>query len=205
MTICGTVSGRRVDLVAPDWRDIDLGDIARGLSQINRFAGQTRRPISVAEHSLVVRKLCAAGLRLAGLLHDGHEAYFGDWPTPAVQAVGREIKGALLDEAVHRVKFRLDVAIARRVLEDVGAAAPQPLADEAVDLARQMRFGSVCDADFEAFGLENDVRGYDALRGRAGALALAHYPVVAPDANVLMAEWLAAVRAAARARYGAAP
>lgn len=63
-------------------------DIARGLAKINRFAGQTPVPYSVAQHSVLVGRLltrrygnpCAG---LVGLLHDAHEAFMSDIPKPA--------------------------------------------------------------------------------------------------------------------------
>lgn len=201
MMRCGTVSGRIVDLVAPDWRDIDLLDIAQGLSQINRFAGQSRLPIPVTAHSLVVGDLAPPALRLPALLHDGHEALFGDWTTPAVAAVAVMLQdeGRFVG-AIGLIKFRLDAAIARRLLEDIAAVAEISLAEEAVNLAREMRFGGVVDADHAALGLEQSFRE----RGAAGPeaeRARALYRCE-PDGGL---PWLAAVRAAARARYGARP
>ena len=38
--------------------DVDIRDIAHGLNGINRFVGQTRYPISVLWHSLIVAELC---------------------------------------------------------------------------------------------------------------------------------------------------
>lgn len=205
MTICTTVSGRAVDLVAPDWRDIDLGDIARALSLLNRFAGQTRRPISVAEHSLVVAKLAPPALALAALLHDAHEAYFGDWPTPAVEAMASMLKyPPAARSAVDQIKHKLDVAVARRVLEDVGAHADVSLEVEAIHLAFEMDAGAVRAADAEALRLEDGMRRVGALQqpSPAARRALALYGVDASEPNVTMGEWHVAVHRAARARYG---
>ena len=38
--------------------DVDIRDIAHGLGEINRFVGQTRTPISVLWHSMMVAQLC---------------------------------------------------------------------------------------------------------------------------------------------------
>lgn len=57
---------------------IDIRDIAHHLSLINRFNGATRRPISVAFHSLWVANLVPDRFKLQALLHDGSEAYIGD-------------------------------------------------------------------------------------------------------------------------------
>lgn len=78
--------GHYLDYLDPRPEHIELEDIARGLSQVCRFAGQTTRFYSVAEHAVYVRSLVIeAGhpeLGLAALHHDSHEAYLGDWPSP---------------------------------------------------------------------------------------------------------------------------
>lgn len=85
-----------------------LPDIAHSLAQICRFGGHCKRHYSVAEHSLLVaeilrfRGIPAAG-QLAGLLHDVHEAYCGDVPTPIKRALGepwREFESGI-EKTVH--------------------------------------------------------------------------------------------------------
>ena len=58
--------------------DFHLGAVAHGLSQLNRFAGQTPRPYSVGEHSIrLARVVRGAGFppghQRAALLHDAPE------------------------------------------------------------------------------------------------------------------------------------
>ncbi|OYV76723.1 MAG: hypothetical protein B7Z66_07280 [Chromatiales bacterium 21-64-14] len=82
-----TLSGRRVNLVAPDPQSINLIDIAVALSRIRRYSGHTREPYSVAAHSVWTARLCEradcdSATILHALLHDAHEAYIGDIPTP---------------------------------------------------------------------------------------------------------------------------
>lgn len=90
MTLSGTYIGR--DEGAPT-----IDDIARGLSRMPRFAGQTTFLWTVADHSIVcmrlAKKLIREGLMVGHsdrsyapfplhvLLHDGHEALTGDIPT----------------------------------------------------------------------------------------------------------------------------
>ena len=52
------LSGRRLDLLDPSPVDIEIEDIAHGLSFVARWNGQTvgEYPYSVAEHSLLVDK-----------------------------------------------------------------------------------------------------------------------------------------------------
>lgn len=82
-----TVSGRRFNPLEPDPLLIDIGDIARALSNQCRFGGHCRSFLSIAQHSCIVADL--VGLEggtpeesLWGLLHDASEAYLVDLPHP---------------------------------------------------------------------------------------------------------------------------
>lgn len=84
-----TAGGHEVDMRSPRPGAITLADISHHLSLINRFCGATRRPYSVAEHSLLVCQILEREYHLnchglfAGLMHDAHEAYTNDLATPA--------------------------------------------------------------------------------------------------------------------------
>lgn len=77
-----TRSGRQVNLLDPQYSQIDIGDIAHGLAYQCRFNGQTSRFYSIAQHSLMVASILPDHLKLAGLLHDAAEAYVGDVVQP---------------------------------------------------------------------------------------------------------------------------
>jgi uncharacterized protein len=63
--------------------DIDIHDIAYGLSATMRFGGHADPMYSVAEHSIHVASLLKGTEHEAwGLLHDASEAYLGDIPYP---------------------------------------------------------------------------------------------------------------------------
>lgn len=67
--------------------------IAHHLAIINRFTGATKRPYSVAEHSLLcadIAEACGATVpaQLACLMHDAHEAITGDASSPAKWTLG---------------------------------------------------------------------------------------------------------------------
>lgn len=90
-----THSGRRIDLPSPQRGQVHIGDVAVQLSRIPRFVGATLEPWNVAAHSLHCSALAEADgaslqAQLAALLHDAHEAYMGDIPSPFKQAVMAE-------------------------------------------------------------------------------------------------------------------
>lgn len=73
-------------------RPIRIEDIAHQLAQINRFCGATKRPYSVAEHSLLVSEIAqrdgrSAIVQFAALMHDAHEIYTNDVSSPAKEAI----------------------------------------------------------------------------------------------------------------------
>ena len=82
----------QLERLTPD--QIDIGDIAHGLGNIMRFNGQTKTPISVLWHSLMVEALCRQeprAIRLEALFHDAGEVYVGDWIRPIHALMGTEL------------------------------------------------------------------------------------------------------------------
>jgi 5'-nucleotidase len=82
-----TVSGRRFNPLEPDPDEVDIGDIARALSNQCRFGGNSRTYYSVGQHSCLVSDLVAErggdlDAQLWALLHDASEAYLVDLPHP---------------------------------------------------------------------------------------------------------------------------
>lgn len=82
-----TVSGRRFNPLEPDPDEVDIGDIARALSNQCRFGGNCRSYYSVAQHCCLVSDVVAGRggdveTRLWALLHDASEAYLVDLPHP---------------------------------------------------------------------------------------------------------------------------
>lgn len=73
--------------IDPRVEEVNLEDIAHGLSLICRYTGQCTHFYSVAQHCLnVYRDLEEQGydldIQLWGLLHDATEVYISDLPTP---------------------------------------------------------------------------------------------------------------------------
>ena len=95
------LSGRRLDLLDPSPLNIEIEDIAHGLSRVARWNGQTFGdwPFSVAQHSLLVEDLCgrlkpgiSVSDRLVALLHDAPEYVVGDLISPFKAVVGGDYK-----------------------------------------------------------------------------------------------------------------
>lgn len=81
-----TSTGNYVDFVDPKPETIDIRDIAKGLSNCCRFAGQCDF-YSVAEHSVLAANIALTRtgnelFALSCLLHDASEAYTGDVSKP---------------------------------------------------------------------------------------------------------------------------
>ena len=78
MNFMHTFSGKMFRYLQPEPEDVCIEDIAHALSQLNRFVGQTVKPYSVAQHSVLVSQTCPSEFALYGLLHDASEAYTND-------------------------------------------------------------------------------------------------------------------------------
>jgi hypothetical protein len=77
-------SGTWFDLLDPWHSEFTIEDIAQGLANICRYAGQCRSFYSVAEHSLHVCDTTDV-FKLEALLHDAAEAFLGDITRPLKQ------------------------------------------------------------------------------------------------------------------------
>lgn len=89
---------------------LSITDIAAGLAKINRFAGATYKPYSVAQHSVHVSVLVKRmggtwADAMVGLLHDAHEVAVGDIPSPA----RRELDG--ICRMSRRVQLGIEVGL----------------------------------------------------------------------------------------------
>jgi 5'-deoxynucleotidase YfbR-like HD superfamily hydrolase len=139
------LSGRRLDLLDPAPRDIEIADIALGLARVARWNGQTlgSHAFSVAQHALLVEALLRAASPqmdrcwlLAALLHDAPEYVIGDLISPFKAALGLDYKAfeVRLLEAIH-VRFGLPPRLPELVAADIKAADRSAAYYEATRLA----------------------------------------------------------------------
>ncbi|MBI4184463.1 MAG: HD family hydrolase [Proteobacteria bacterium] len=139
------LSGRRLDLIDPSPLDIEIADIALGLSRVARWNGQTAgsAAFSVAQHCLLVEDLIGrlsprapVAWRLAALLHDAPEYVIGDLISPFKAAVGLDYKEfeARLTRAIH-MRFGLPPALPASVRDLVKRADRAATYFEAVRIA----------------------------------------------------------------------
>lgn len=115
------LSGRRLDLINPSPMDIEIEDIAHGLSRVARWNGQTTgdHAFSVAQHSVIVEQIAShlepaapREWQLAALLHDASEYVVGDMISPFKNALGvnyRAFEDKLM-QAIH-IRFGLPAVI----------------------------------------------------------------------------------------------
>ena len=133
-----TAGGRVVDALDTAPEGIEIADIAAGLSNAPRYAGQTVGFYSVAMHSVRMSALLYHGDAAAesednyaarwALLHDASEAYLCDLPTP--------VKYELPDYR------RLETRLQNRILKRFGLGLVMPLEVQEADarmLATEVR------------------------------------------------------------------
>ncbi len=139
------LSGRRLDLLDPSALDIEIEDIAHGLSRLARWNGQTsgKWAFSVAQHCLLVEDIAGRlnkesdpSLNLASLLHDAAEYVIGDLISPFKAVVGIDYKDfeAGLLRAIH-MRFGLPPVMPERVVKLIKRADGIAAYYEAIQLA----------------------------------------------------------------------
>ena len=100
-----TYTGRKFHYLDPQPDEICIEDIAHALALTCRFGGHCKAFYSVADHSIRVAEILSPNLRLAGLLHDAHEAYLHDLLRPIKQDM--PVYRELADKIQHAIEERL--------------------------------------------------------------------------------------------------
>lgn len=139
------LSGRRLDILSPSPLDIEIDDIAHGLSRVARWNGQTsgKYGFSVAQHSILVEQILllnaprlAQKWRLACLLHDAPEYVIGDMITPVKAGIGTSYRKIeiMLQEAIH-ICFGLPAELPPGIMQSIKRADRMAAYLEATELA----------------------------------------------------------------------
>ncbi len=116
--------GSNWDYLNPKPEDVDFHNIAVGLSRINRFCGQyiKAEDYSVAQHTVEGLAIADSDiLKKYWLLHDAHEAYMGDAPTPFKHAL------KVLSPKAYEDLKRLENISLKAIHQAAGLPFPAPL------------------------------------------------------------------------------
>lgn len=121
------LSGRRLDLLNPSPFDVEIEDIAHGLSRVARWNGQTHgeHTYSVAQHSLLVEQIFQILFPqshndecLLALLHDASEYVIGDMISPFKAVIGKQYQ--LVEKRIQDticIRFSLPVNPPQKLLK----------------------------------------------------------------------------------------
>ena len=160
------LSGRRLEILDPSPLDIEIEDIAHGLSFLARWNGQTvgDYPFSVAQHSLLVEKIFSMQFpdmdnpsKLFALLHDSAEYVIGDMISPIKSHLGPEYEE--LDENLTTaicMRFNIPTKKIETIKKRVKIADKKAAWLEAINLAGF----SQRDAD-RIFGKQKEIEGFE--------------------------------------------
>ena len=163
------LSGRRLDLLDPTPLDIEIEDIAHGLSFVARWNGQTLGdfPYSVAEHSLLVEKIYSNSFKhpekkwcLAALLHDAPEYVIGDMISPVKSAIGSDYQSleSRLSSAIN-LRFGLPTIIPDKIKKQIKKADKISAWIEAIQIAGFTKaeanklFGAIENTNIDQFSI----------------------------------------------------
>ena len=160
------LSGRRLEILDPSPLDVEIEDIAHGLSFLARWNGQTigEYPFSVAQHSLLVENIFAKQFpqldnpsKLFAFLLDSAEYVIGDMISPLKSHLG--VTYEELDEKLTRaicIRFNIPTKKIKIIKRRVKLADKKAAWLEAIHLAGF----SKQEAD-RIFGKHEEIKGYE--------------------------------------------
>ena len=160
------LSGRRLEILNPSPLDIEIEDIAHGLSFLARWNGQTigDYPFSVAQHSLLVENIFSSQFpkmdnqsKLFALLHDSAEYVISDMISPIKTHLGMTYER--LDEKLTMaicIRFNIPTTKIKIIKKQVKLADKMAAWLEAIKLAG---FSKI-EAD-KLFGKQVSVEGFE--------------------------------------------
>lgn len=139
------LSGRKLNILEPCPSQIEIEDIARGLSRQARWNGQTtgEHSFSVAQHSLCVEMIFNDifpeydnEYKIYALLHDAAEYVIGDMISPFKQRIGEDYKKieSNLEQKINK-KFNIPTNIDPQIKKDVKKCDLISCYNEAIQIA----------------------------------------------------------------------
>ena len=139
------LSGRRLNILNPSPVDVEIDDIAHGLSFLARWNGQTIGdfPFSVAQHSLLVERLFSDSFpniekkwKMASLLHDSAEYVISDMISPLKNHLGSQYENLdiMLTRAIH-LRFGIPAELPNKIKKGIKMADKNAAWLEARNLA----------------------------------------------------------------------
>jgi hypothetical protein len=116
-----TSSGKKFYPFNPSPDQIAVEDIATGLANTCRFAGQLPEFYSVARHSIIVSNLVPAGFAMDGLFHDSAEAYLGDLVSPVKKGLPeyKEIEIGVYSSIAEAVGLRKELPAEVKIWDQI--------------------------------------------------------------------------------------
>jgi hypothetical protein len=142
------LSGKKVHLFDPQPEEIDIYDMARGLSRQARYNGQTTKPYWVGDHSVLVARIFLKRgeiiLAKYGLFHDGAEYIYHDLTHP-LKYMPEMIGYKKLEKKGQRVIYRA-FGLEEEEPDEVKALDSQLVFNEKRDLRPHLHIPE--DADF---------------------------------------------------------
>jgi hypothetical protein len=103
-----TFTARKFWPLNPRPEEVDIRDIAHGLSQENRYNGMCRFPYSVGQHCLLASTIVAPEFQLLALMHDATEAYTKDILRPIKRWEGMSLYLKAEEQLHHCIAKALD-------------------------------------------------------------------------------------------------
>lgn len=104
-----TANNLAFDFQMVDKAEFPISEIAHALSNLCRYQGHCNRFYSVAEHSYYVSHMVPQEFAFQALMHDGHEAYVGDVPSPLKQLLPDYQK--IEDEVEENLRLAYDLPL----------------------------------------------------------------------------------------------
>lgn len=129
-----TYSGKRFDYIEQNPENVCIEDIAYSLSRLCRFCGHIKIFYTVCHHSMALSDLFSSvRMKILAFLHDAHEIYLNDMPSPAVSWINI-LDGGHFKESLKKAKHILDKTIFEHLEIDFPSNQERKMVKSAEDI-----------------------------------------------------------------------